>query len=1176
MLAPAVVTAAPVAAVPAAAAASVPAVVFVQGAAARPGGIAVSWAPAATTDAVTGYRVAAAPVTTTAGCPAVTVAAPATDSAAVVGGLCEAVAYAATVAATNATGTGPASARSAAAVPGPLTAPDAPQVTGVYARPGGLAVAWVPPTGDGGTPVTAYTVVAKQGATSVTATAAASARTATLTGLANGTAASVQVTAVNARGASAAATGVGTPAAAPKPTVPRDLTVTPATGGAVTAAWTEPEDTGGLSVTRYTVTYRQVVQDTTGDAWVPAPGTSPITATTTGTTVTIPAITPATALYSFSVTATTTAGTGPAVATAAPVSPTTSVGANTVTFTAATMAALTAADPSSLTWTAPAPAQVTALTAGKILVGAPAAAAPEGLLRKVVGVEQSSGTYRVLTVPAALTDAFDAFTLSKTMNPLTTPGASPGSARFRPSVPGVRAAPSVNWSGRITLELGRGLDERSSWYLSGAATLEPKITVGLSLLKGFLNVPTGVRVTTTAEISTELRMSFGVASVAESKRSPKKKIGEVKAPPIPLVSGPVVIVLVPQVDVYVSVTGKVGFTVRDSFTIGATAEWRSTNSGSMRVTDVSARHAPLGSPRPGFTYDASAAVAIIPEPSVKVYDLLGPYFALQLSLEAALQSRPAAGEPYFTLTPRVSIMAGLELEVLGKRADVKVTLAKAEWPRLELFTNPGPYLDIQPADAEVLPGATLQFTARRSDGGAARPITWSLDGAAGDTVSGTGLLTTKAPGNRRLTVRAKDDTGAQGQVIVTVGAGVDPPGNLTAAPHPQESGATVTWTAPVNTGGSPIASYTIVTDPPTGPRTVAAGTTTVDLPGLAPGGSYLISAYATNTAGVTSPAATTQLRVPLRPPGCPIDLTLGRTGTCTLIRAGQVDNFTIAATAGDRLRLHVAPSSGGTSRPALTTGVLSPGGAVTCPAKADDDLDCPIPATGTYTVVVRDFYGTGIGGYTITPQRLTNPVGCGTLTVPATTAGTVTLGGNPCHRIAATAGERIRLHTVPTAKGTGLAIWTDLIAPAGTVACGGKTAGDLDCAITATGTYTAIVRDYYGQNTGPYAITPQRLTNPAGCTTLAIGAGVFGTLTLGGVRCYRVASTAGRVLQMSTSTAPGVLLAPQADVVSPTGAIVCTPRVGARTCTTPAAGTYTITVSDFYGYQTGTFTLAVT
>jgi hypothetical protein len=257
----------------------------------------------------------------------------------------------------------------------------------------------------------------------------------------------------------------------------------------------------------------------------------------------------------------------------------------------------------------------------------------------------------------------------------------------------------------------------------------------------------------------------------------------------------------------------------------------------------------------------------------------------------------------------------------------------------------------------------------------------------------------------------------------------------------------------------------------------------------------------------------------------------------------------------------------------LNTSLISPTGSVVCSAPAAGNLDCTTPTTGTYAVTVRDYFGSHTGGYAITPQRLTNPVGCSTITAPATTVGAIALGTMPCHRITATAGDRLRLHTVPTSPyATSPATATDLITPAGAVLCSKPAAGDLDCTIPATGTYTATVSDYYGWHTGTYAISPQRLTNPLGCTTLTIGASASGTLGLGTVNCYRITSTAGRALTVTTSS---LSVSPMADVVSPAGTLTCPPTTGTTICTTPTAGTYTITVSDFYGSLTGAFTLTI-
>ncbi len=114
-----------VASAPAVAAASVPAAPFVRGAEPRGLGLLVAWEPNAAADAVTGYTVTVRPAsggpTPPAGCGAVTRTAAASDSAALVPGLCVGVAYVATVTAQNATGTSPA---------GPATAPAVPCLPG--------------------------------------------------------------------------------------------------------------------------------------------------------------------------------------------------------------------------------------------------------------------------------------------------------------------------------------------------------------------------------------------------------------------------------------------------------------------------------------------------------------------------------------------------------------------------------------------------------------------------------------------------------------------------------------------------------------------------------------------------------------------------------------------------------------------------------------------------------------------------------------------------------------------------------------------------------------------------------------------------------------------------------------------------------------------------------------
>lgn len=208
-------------------------------------GVVVTWSapvPNGGSD-VTSYAVSAAPVDGT-GTVATTTAADARETT--LTGLAYGTRYAVSVAARNAAGTGlPAAADVTTGPPAPTT-PGAPQAVAAAPDDKSVLVTWEAPAGDGGTPVTAYDVTA--GTTTVRT--AATARTATIGSLANGTRYDVTVTAVNALGAGIAATTQATPRT--RPGVPGIGT---ATGGnaAATVRWTAPTSDGGDPVSAYVV-----------------------------------------------------------------------------------------------------------------------------------------------------------------------------------------------------------------------------------------------------------------------------------------------------------------------------------------------------------------------------------------------------------------------------------------------------------------------------------------------------------------------------------------------------------------------------------------------------------------------------------------------------------------------------------------------------------------------------------------------------------------------------------------------------------------------------------------------------------------------------------------------------------------------------------------------------------
>jgi N-acetylglucosamine-6-sulfatase len=143
--------------------------------------------------------------------------------------------------------------------PEPLLLPDefrppgSPVDVSATAEDGGALVAWSPPTGDGGSPVTGYTVTASPDGTSVQVDG--SATQADVQGLTNGTDYTFTVTATSAYGDGTGSAPTPTIVPGP-PTVPNAPTNVIATGGeaSATVTWTAPVSDPRVPVTSYTVT----------------------------------------------------------------------------------------------------------------------------------------------------------------------------------------------------------------------------------------------------------------------------------------------------------------------------------------------------------------------------------------------------------------------------------------------------------------------------------------------------------------------------------------------------------------------------------------------------------------------------------------------------------------------------------------------------------------------------------------------------------------------------------------------------------------------------------------------------------------------------------------------------------------------------------------------------------
>jgi hypothetical protein len=378
--------------------------------------------------------------------------------------------------------------------------PEAPTIGSATAGDGSATVTWTAPVSDGGSPLTGYlvSVFTADGQTPLrTVGVPATATTAVIRDLVDGAKYSFTVAAVNAQGAGAqsARSGVVIPGLPGAPTIG---TVKPGDRSA-TVTWTPPTSAGAAPVASYAVAVYQ------------GSGTAPVRtvkASAVTTRLPVPGLTNGTA-YSFTVSAVSALGAGPASARSSSVVPGRAPDAPRVRRVKAGNASV------AVTWTAPRSSGSGPVIGYLVSVSAVSGSAPSSTL--TVPGNATGATVTGLTNGVAYT-----LTVAAT-NATRTGAASAPSSRFTPlTVPGTPArvtAAAGSWSATVSWSAPSSdggapiLGYRVVGYLGDSSMPSRLVTAGRST--------TSVRVTGLAPDTAYRFVVVAVSAAGAGEASPR-------------------------------------------------------------------------------------------------------------------------------------------------------------------------------------------------------------------------------------------------------------------------------------------------------------------------------------------------------------------------------------------------------------------------------------------------------------------------------------------------------------------------------------------------------------------------------------------------------------------------------------------------------------------------------
>jgi hypothetical protein len=288
------------------------------------------------------------------------------------------------------------------------------------------------------------------------------------------------------------------------------------------------------------------------------------------------------------------------------------------------------------------------------------------------------------------------------------------------------------------------------------------------------------------------------------------------------------------------------------------------------------------------------------------------------------------------------------------------------------------------------------------------------------------------------------------------------------------------------------------------------------------------------------------------------------------IGVGDLDVYTISASAGDAIHLSAVETSGASATFQTHLRVYSPAGTLASEAVGDVGADTLFTAAagGTYYVVVKDWTTTNVNGqdidndtgtYALTMARVPGAQSDdgsdgGTITSGLRRGGAIALGDLDVYTFAANAGDNVILGIAEPVT-TALTPQMFIYRPDGTLAANvvGELGADAEFAANQSGTYYVVIKDWTTTNVngfdiefgaGDYqlylaklpGVQTTDLDNEGGA--LASGPRRTGRIELGDIDVYTVAANAGDTVLLSAADTDGGNFQPELRVFNPSGAAI--------------------------------------